>query len=180
MNKVTVLVAATITALSLLAGPAPVKAADKPPIFKPNGTLTVLKPDVALSEFRLQMLDKRTPSLAYWAAVSKCEVNGNWQDSGTWAGGLGIYTKGRFRDSNMGTWERWGGEEFASHPSKATIIQQVVVANRIAIFGYKTKVTRRDGSTYIWSRPGVGFFGWGCIANNSYLHPKKWGIKPSP
>jgi hypothetical protein len=160
-------VALTALFLSLLAPATPVMADEKPPVLQKG------KPN-ALLELYVQQKDRRTPPLAYWAAVSICEVNGNWQDRGTWAGGLGIYTKGRFRDSNMGTWERFGGEQFASHPAKATIIEQVVVANRIAVFGWSTLVKRKDGSLYVWDRPAVGLNGWGCIKNQKHLDIKRW------
>ena len=130
------------------------------------------KVDWAEVEFFAQMQDKRTPSVEYWFRVAQCETNFDWADGGKWGGGLGIYTQGKFRDSNMGTWERWGGEEFAPHPSQATWKQQVVIANRIAIFGYRTIVVRPDGGvrqgvppTYVWERPGIGYNGWGCIKN---------------
>ena len=153
--------------LSLLAPAAPVMAGTNPPII-PKESVN------ALFELIKQQADPRTPPLSYWAAVATCETAANWQDTGQWAGGLGIYTKGRFRDSNMGTWERFGGEQFASHPSKATIIEQVVVANRIAIFGWSTLVKRKDGSLYMWDRPAVSFNGWGCIKNRKSLDPKRW------
>ncbi len=164
-------VALTALFLSLLAPATPVMADEKPPVLqqrKVNATL----------ELVAQHRHPRTPSLAYWAAVATCETGADWQDRGTWAGGLGIYTKGRFRDSNMGTWERFGGEQFAPHPAQATIIEQVVVANRIAVFGWSTLVKRKDGSLYVWDRPAVGLNGWGCVRNNKYLDIRKW--KPIP
>lgn len=144
-------------------------------------TTTAPKPvDWVQVEFFAQMQDPRTPSLAYWARLAECETQGDWQDKGQWGGGLGIFTRGAFRDDNMGTWERWGGEEFAKHPSGATVLEQVVIANRIALFGYETTVQRDPErakiqgvpATYVWKRSGVGFGGWGC-AHHIGFPPKK-------
>lgn len=153
--------------LSLLAPAVPVKADDKPPVASRRKVNAVF-------ELITQQQDRRTPPLAYWAAVATCETGADWQDSGRYAGGLGIYTNGRFRDYDMGTWERFGGEQFASHPSKATIVEQVVVANRIALFGWSTLVKRKDGSLYVWNRPAVGVRGWGCVRNQKHLDIKRW------
>jgi peptidoglycan hydrolase-like protein with peptidoglycan-binding domain len=92
-----------------------------------------------------------------------------------YAGGLGIYTKSKFPKSDMGTWERYGGEEFAPSPDKATKEQQIIVANRISVFGWKTTVTRdpdkarRMGvpQVYEWNQKPVGFTGWGCYKSKS-------------
>jgi len=109
---------------------------------------------------------KMGPSLKYWEKVAQCETNSNWQDKGQWGGGLGIATT---------TWEGYGGKEFASHPSKATVIEQIIVANRIAVFGYQTKNEFRTLQDKEANKPffrdPVGFYGWGCIKNNRYLKP---------
>jgi hypothetical protein len=113
--------------------------------------------------------------VSFWEKLAVCETNSNWQDKGTYAGGLGIYTKGKFGDSNMGTWERWGGEEFAPSPDKATKEEQIIVANRIATLGWKTTVhrdpdrARRMGVpvTYEYVKDPVGFTGWGCYKSKS-------------
>ena len=111
---------------------------------------------------------KMGPSIKYWTKVAQCETNQDWQDGGNWGGGLGIAKS---------TWKAYGGQEFASHPSKATVLEQIVVANRIAVFGYQTKdefmtVEDRTNNTPFF-RTAVGFSGWGCIKNNNYLTPKK-------
>ncbi len=113
--------------------------------------------------------------IEFWEKLAVCETNSNWQDTGTYAGGLGIYTKGEFPDSDMGTWERWGGEEFAPSPDKATKEQQIIVANRISVEGWKTTVTRdadkakRMGvpQVYVWDKEPTGFGGWGCYKSKS-------------
>ena len=114
-------------------------------------------------------------TLQFWEELARCETQSNWQDTGQYAGGLGIYTKGKFPDSNMGTWERWGGEEFAPSPDKATKEQQIIVANRISVEGWKTTVTRdadkarRMGvpQVYVWDKEPTGFGGWGCYKSKS-------------
>ena len=111
---------------------------------------------------------KMGPSIKYWTKVAQCETGQNWQDGGNWGGGLGIAKS---------TWQGYGGKEFAAHPSKATILEQIVVANRVAVLGYQTKdefLTLDDRlANKPFYRPAVGFSGWGCIKNNTYLKAKK-------
>ena len=111
---------------------------------------------------------KMGPSTKYWDKVAKCETNSDWQDGGNWGGGLGIA---------LSTWKGYGGLEFALEPGKATKIEQIVVANRIAVFGYQTKdtyITLEDKlANKPFYRPPVSFYGWGCIKNNKYLKPPK-------
>ena len=111
---------------------------------------------------------KMGPSTKYWDKVAKCETNSNWQDGGNWSGGLGIA---------QSTWEGYGGLDVAPRPGQATKIEQIVVANRIAVFGYQTKnvfITLEDKlKNKPFFRPSVSFYGWGCIKNNKYLKPPK-------
>lgn len=109
---------------------------------------------------------KMGPTIKYWQKVAQCETGGNWKDKGNWGGGLGIAKS---------TWIGYGGTDFAKHPSQATVLEQIVVANRIAVFGYQTKnsfmnVTDREQNKPFF-RPAVGFTGWGCIKHNKYLRP---------
>ena len=113
---------------------------------------------------------KMGPSIKYWEKVAKCETNTNWKDTGRYAGGLGIMTSGQFLDSDMGTWERYGGEEFAPSPDKATPLEQIIIANRIAVYGYKYSYTKNVGfngapMTFDFFQKPVGYLGWGCIKN---------------
>ena len=114
---------------------------------------------------------KMGPSIKYWKDVAQCETGNNWQDKGNFGGGLGIA---------ITTWIGYGGLEFAPHPSKATPLEQIVVANRIAVFGYQTKdefLTLEDKAlNKPFFRPAVGFYGWGCIKNNRYLRPHNSNI----
>ena len=119
--------------------------------------------------------NKAIATLEFWEELAVCETRSNWQDTGQYAGGLGIYTKGKFGDRDMGTWERWGGEEFAPSPDKATKAEQIIVANRVSVEGWKTTVTRdadkakRMGvpQVYVWDKEPVGFGGWGCYKSKS-------------
>ena len=143
-----------------------------------NGTEAVSKASVTPQNIKRSSLtktDKAKATMEFWDKLAVCETNSNWQDTGQYAGGLGIYTKGKFRDSVMGTWEHFGGEEFAPSPDKATKEQQIIVANRISVYGYKTTITRdadkakRMGvpQVYEWNQEPVGFDGWGCYKSKS-------------
>ena len=94
---------------------------------------------------------------SYWMRMAWCETRRNWQDRGNFAGGLGIARQ---------TWVGFGGHNFASTPDKATITEQLVIANRISIFGYQTRnvyITQLDHDTNKpFFRNPVGFRGWGC------------------
>lgn len=122
-----------------------------------------------------------TPTIDYWDKVAQCETANDWKNGGQWAGGLGIYTKGTFGSSSMGTWEHYGGEEFAPSPDKATKEEQIKVANRIAVLGYRTTVYRdpewakKAGVpvVYEYNKKPVGFSGWGCVKSKS---TGKWRI----
>lgn len=122
---------------------------------------------------------KAKPTDKFWDKVAQCETGGNWQNGGTWAGGLGIYTTGEFGSMPMGTWEHFGGEEFAPSPDKATREQQIIVANRIAVYGY-TVVVHRDPAwaarkgvpvTYVYEKKPSGLNGWGCYKSK---HTKQY------
>jgi hypothetical protein len=93
----------------------------------------------------------------YWHRMAQCETGGDWKNTGQWSGGLGIYTQ---------TWKGYGGLEFASKPYKATIDEQIIVANRISTQGYQTKNEFRTLQDKLnnkpFFRPPVGFSGWGC------------------
>ena len=115
------------------------------------------------------------PTDDFWEKLAQCETANNWEDKGTWAGGLGIYTRSTFPKGAMGTWERFGGEQFAPSPNKATKEEQIIVANRIAVEGYSQLVkrdpdwARRQGvpAEYVWEQQAVGLGGWGCYKSKS-------------
>ncbi|HEY7134002.1 MAG TPA: transglycosylase family protein [Acidimicrobiia bacterium] len=71
---------------------------------------------------------------AVWDRLAQCETGGNWGLHGArFSGGLGIFN---------GTWDAFGGREFASNAGSATRDQQIAVAERI--------------------RARFGYTGWGC------------------
>lgn len=115
------------------------------------------------------------PTDAFWDKLAQCETAQNWQDGGRYAGGLGIMTSSSFPKADMGTWERYGGEEFAKSPDKATRDEQIIVANRIAVGGYRTVVNRDKEwakihgvpAQYVWDQKAVGLTGWGCYKSKS-------------
>lgn len=103
---------------------------------------------------------------SFWEKLAQCETASDWQNGGRWGGGLGIY---------QGTWETFGGREFASRPGRATKEEQIEIANRISVLGYKT-VRHRDPAkakrmgvpvSYVWDKDPVGFTGWGCYKSKS-------------
>lgn len=110
---------------------------------------------------------------AFWEKMAQCETASDWKNRGRWAGGLGIMTTGKIGTSSWGTWEAFGGEEFAPSPDKATKEEQIIVANRISVEGYRTTINRdsewakRKGVpvSLEWVKAPVGFGGWGCLDN---------------
>lgn len=126
----------------------------------------VQKPKSVLIRESLTRTPKPKATIAFWDKLAVCETNSNWKDGGKWAGGLGIY---------QGTWENFGGTEFAPSPGKATKKEQIIVAHRISTQGYKT-IRYRDPDwakrkgvpvSYKWEKEPVGFGGWGCYKSKS-------------
>jgi hypothetical protein len=69
-----------------------------------------------------------------WDNIARCETGGNWAMQGPeFSGGVGFYN---------GTWNAFGGQQFASNAGLATREQQIIVAERI--------------------RKRYGFTAWGC------------------
>jgi hypothetical protein len=107
------------------------------------------------------------PNNSYWDKVAQCETKSNWKDRGYFAGGLGIA---------LPTWRGFGGQDFAPKQWLATRLEQIIVANRIALHGYQTKEFRTIDDKLAnrpFFRPPAGFLGWGCIKfhKNGYLKP---------
>lgn len=66
-----------------------------------------------------------------WDALAQCESGGNWAINT----GNGYYGGLQF---SLGTWEGYGGGEFAAYPHEATREQQIIVAERLrAARGYQ-------------------------------------------
>lgn len=113
-------------------------------------------------ELKAQLKSRRGGSIKFWEAVSWCETNHKWNDGGYYAGGLGIAKS---------TWEGFGGRQFAPTAKTATKEEQIIVANRIAFFGFQTKkqfITLEDKeNNKPFFRPAVGWksmtkWGKGC------------------
>lgn len=69
-----------------------------------------------------------------WDAIAVCETNGNWSMQGPrFSGGVGFYN---------GTWNAFGGRQFAPNAGLATREEQIVVAERV--------------------HDEFGLSGWGC------------------
>lgn len=89
---------------------------------------------------------QKIATVSFWEKLAYCETHADWENTGKYAGGLGIY---------VGTWRQWGGTQFSDHPSTATKSEQILVANRISTQGW----LRPDG---LFQRP-VWFSGWGAL-----------------
>jgi hypothetical protein len=85
-------------------------------------------------------------SMAFIDRLAHCETHSNWKNGGNWSGGLGIARS---------TWIAWGGRQFAAAPHHATKKEQIIVANRIALWGF----THRNGR-FVFP---VGLGGWGAL-----------------
>ena len=76
------------------------------------------------------------PAVSYngdnvWADLAKCESGGNWAINT----GNGYYGGLQF---SLGTWNGYGGAEFAAYPHQATPEEQIIVAERLrAARGYQ-------------------------------------------
>ncbi|MGJ6124910.1 transglycosylase family protein [Mycolicibacterium sp. Y3] len=108
------------------------------PLLAPNGT--PLRPSGSGNGVGLNLqlaAANAANNEALWDRIAVPESSGNWQDnnsgnhstsSGAPRGGLQI---------TDGTWNAYGGPEFAPTANQATKEQQMEVANRIAFTGYK-------------------------------------------
>jgi len=76
-----------------------------------------------------------------WDKIAECETGGNWGMQGPqYSGGLGFYN---------GTWDQFGGRQYASNAGLATREQQILVAEHV--------------------RASVGISGWGCAHMLGYV-----------
>jgi hypothetical protein len=119
--------------------------------------LTNQSAPIQVSPVALVKQPKAIPLESFWDRLAWCETHSNWQNGGNWAGGLGIARS---------TWKGFGGQQFARTPDKATREEQIIVANRIAIYGWQTKSflnqKDRESGKHFFRRP-VGFNGWGAL-----------------
>ena len=90
-----------------------------------------------LAQFYAAMAEYYRPKTGVnWDGIARCETAGNWQMRGSsFSGGLGFYN---------GTWNSFGGRQFAPNAGMASREQQIVVAERV------------------YARFGLS--GWGCRA----------------
>lgn len=148
--------------LLLLVGPSPSMAIAQE--STPETTTTTV-PAAALVEakgVRVPAKPKKLvnpePLEAFWDRLAYCETNSEWDNGGNWAGGLGIARS---------TWTNYGGYEFGRTPDRATREEQIIVAKRIALYGYQTKNkfrTLEDAeNNKPWFQRPVGFGGWGAL-----------------
>ena len=170
MNKSTILkllVLLTLTLAFWLSDNSPAKAVTQSTTQKEFKyvlvTSTTQAPQVHKQEVQARNSSKwdiswlatlQRPHNKYWDKVAQCETASNWKDRGKFAGGLGIYLQ---------TWRGFGGQEFASKQWLATRLEQITIANRIALHGWLAP----NG----YFQQPVGFNGWGCIKNNEHLKP---------
>ncbi len=96
---------------------------------------------VPVSTARANVVYFGTKADPMWDRIAQCESGGNWSvvDS-MYSGGLGIYN---------GTWDAFGGRDFATNAGLATREEQIIVAERI--------------------KAGVGITGWGCAHILGYV-----------
>ena len=65
-----------------------------------------------------------------WDDLARCESGGNWAINS----GNGYYGGLQF---SLGTWQQYGGTEFAAYPHQATRDEQIITAERLrAVRGY--------------------------------------------
>ena len=112
LNKIKLLTASLILALSIIVLPAsPVLAASKPPVH--HLVVTIHKPAPLVSPAVMKA----------WAWVGWCETHDNWKMEGSmYAGALGI---------TRTNWISYGGQKFAVDAAHATPQQQAYIASRI-------------------------------------------------
>ncbi|QFZ23998.1 resuscitation-promoting factor [Saccharothrix syringae] len=67
---------------------------------------------------------KLPPDGAVWDSLAKCEAGGNWAINT----GNGYYGGLQF---NKGTWDAYGGGQYAAYPHQATREQQIAVATKL-------------------------------------------------
>jgi len=157
------LLAISLSVVSLIGPFKKAEAADSFPSVNTSSSSTTVQSPAAAKvkalayadmhpELVAQLKSKKGGSIRFWEAVSWCETNHNWNDGGYFSGGLGMA---------QSVWEGYGGRQFASRPPKATKHEQIIVANRMAFFGYQTKNVFRTLDDKLnnkpFFRPAVGW-----------------------
>jgi hypothetical protein len=157
----TFIVSAVMSATALI--PTTAYATPTEPTKSNFGVSPVLQAETMHPELVQQLKSRKGGSIKFWEAVAWCETNHDWDDHGYFAGGLGMAKS---------VWANYGGKQFASTPQKATKHEQIIVANRVAFFGFQTKNTFRSledrENNKPFFRPAVGWrsmknWGRGCV-----------------
>ena len=164
------LAAATLAALILVTGISSIgsRAAAPATTDEPKTAIVNVPPAVKkvapnpLAEFR----NVPIPSVKWVIAKGQCETGLDWRNGGTYAGAWGFMHRGYETDAsglpNNSSWGRWGGFEFARHPSRATPTEQVIVYLRINFGGW-----HRPNGAY---RPPSGSLD---VGNNCYQYANR-------
>ena len=101
---------------------------------------------------------------SYWDKVGKAETDMNLQHSNSnFAGAYGM---------TKANWLDYGGAQFAESADKATKIQQLVINNRKAVFGFINKIEKNPGmprgATQLMFPTGTG--GWSTIGEGKKVN----------
>lgn len=109
------------------------------------------------------------PTLRYMRDVAQCETGqdpahiGNTQAGHTFRGMFGFYTQAGGRG---GTWDQWGGWQFARYANEASEWEQIVIYLRVHITGF---YDYRPDKLKWWPPAGLS------VNNCSrYAHPLEW------
>lgn len=113
----------------------------------------------------------KIPTLRYILDVAQCETGreldhvGNNREGHTYRGMFGFYTQ---QGGRGGTWDQWGGWQFARYANEANYWQQIVIYLRVHITGFYDY--RPDKLKY-WPPAGLS------VNNCSrYAAPLEWEI----
>lgn len=125
---------------------APTSASLGPKIVSdaPNPTNGEIVPTINWEQYRVKALlaefdGIKIPSLRYMWLVAQCETGvntshiGNTKAGHTYRGAFGFYTEAGGRG---GTFDQWGGWQFARYANQANYWEQVVIYLRVHITGF--------------------------------------------
>ena len=107
------------------------RRADGPASVTMEATLVVIPTAATAAPAAPQLPAAYYSGTSVWDDLAKCESGGNWAINT----GNGYYGGLQF---SLGTWNGYGGDEFAEYPHQATRAEQIVVAERLrAARGYQ-------------------------------------------
>ena len=149
------------------------RGAYKPKPFANGGRVRRSDPKqkLALDEFKWQQSNGGFTQ-SYWDKVGKAETGLNLEhDKGPFAGAYGM---------TKANWLDYGGAQFAESADKATKVQQLVINNRKAVFGFINKIEKNPGmprgATQLMFPTGTG--GWSTIGEDKKVN-EPFNIKGS-